>query len=235
MTEITWSKCGSWLTLQVVSSSLQQGKLISRLTPIWKNTLNQKCSVSMTTVLGSGWNERLFRTTLPHWMAFWLCSKCCEYQIKCSANLIFVFMIVQFILSNIAVMIRRWWINNCNDVMMSAVASRINGVSVVRSIVCSGADQRKHQSSASLAFVRGIHRWPVDSPHNGPITRKMFPFDDVIPMLDREWGLRGGCISLCRWQQWRWCGCNQLINVGNYFRDDQFIPSLIYNTAPLSN
>ena len=46
--------------------------------------------------------------------------------------------------------------------------------------VCSGADQRKHQSSASLAFVRGIHRWPVDSPQKGPVTRKMFPFDDVI-------------------------------------------------------
>ena len=35
-------------------------------------------------------------------------------------------------------------------------------------------------SSASLAFVRGIHRWPVDSPHKGPVTRKMLPFDDVI-------------------------------------------------------
>ena len=42
------------------------------------------------------------------------------------------------------------------------------------------ADQRKHQSSASLAFVRGIHRWPVNSPHKWPVTRKMFPFYDVI-------------------------------------------------------
>ena len=39
---------------------------------------------------------------------------------------------------------------------------------------------KKHQSSASLAFVGGIHRWPVNSPHKGPVTRKMFPFDDVI-------------------------------------------------------
>ena len=44
----------------------------------------------------------------------------------------------------------------------------------------SGTDQRNHQSSASLAFVRGIHRWPVNSPHKGPVTQKMFPFDDVI-------------------------------------------------------
>ena len=41
---------------------------------------------------------------------------------------------------------------------------------------------RKYQSSASLAFVRGIHRWPVNSPHKWPVTRKMFPFDDVIMM-----------------------------------------------------
>ena len=52
--------------------------------------------------------------------------------------------------------------------------------------VYSGADQRKHQSSASLAFVLGIHRWPVNSPHKWPVTRKMFPFDDVI-MSNEMW------------------------------------------------
>ena len=31
-----------------------------------------------------------------------------------------------------------------------------------------------------LAFVRGIHWWPMNSPHKGPVTRKMLPFDDVI-------------------------------------------------------
>ena len=67
-----------------------------------------------------------------------------------------------------------------NDVTMSAMVSQIPGASIVYSTVCSGADQRKHQSSASLAFVRGIHRWPVNSSHKGPVTRKMFPFDDVV-------------------------------------------------------
>ena len=47
-------------------------------------------------------------------------------------------------------------------------------------------DQRKHQSSASLAFVRGIHRWPVNSQHKWPVTRKMFPFDDVIMGMIRS-------------------------------------------------
>ena len=46
--------------------------------------------------------------------------------------------------------------------------------------VNSDGDQRKHQRSASLAFVRGIHRWPVNSPHKWPVSRKMSPFDDVI-------------------------------------------------------
>ena len=63
---------------------------------------------------------------------------------------------------------------------MSPTASQITSLVIVYSIVYSGSDQRKHQSSASLAFVRGIHRRPVNSPHKWPVTRKMFPFDDVI-------------------------------------------------------
>ena len=63
---------------------------------------------------------------------------------------------------------------------MSAMASQITSLTIVYSTVYSGADQRKHQSSASLAFVRGIHRGPVNSPHKGRVTWKMFPFDDVI-------------------------------------------------------
>ena len=54
-----------------------------------------------------------------------------------------------------------------SGVIMSAMASEITSVLIVCSTVCSGADQRKHQSSASLAFVRGIHQRPVDSPHKG--------------------------------------------------------------------
>ena len=66
------------------------------------------------------------------------------------------------------------------DVIMIEMASQITSLAIVYSIVYSNADQRKHQSSASLAFVRGIHRRPVNSPHKWPVTRKMFPFDDVI-------------------------------------------------------
>ena len=72
------------------------------------------------------------------------------------------------------------------------MASQITSFTIVYSTAYSGADQRKHQSSASLAFVRGIHRLPVNSPHKGPVTQKMFPFDDVIMnsginVYDQQW------------------------------------------------
>ena len=68
-----------------------------------------------------------------------------------------------------------FWSSYYSDAIMRAMASQITGVSTVSW----GGDQRKHRSPASLAFERGIHRLPVNSPHKGPVTRKMFPFDDV--------------------------------------------------------
>ena len=69
------------------------------------------------------------------------------------------------------------------DVMMGAMAPRITSLTIVY-----GADERKHQSSVSLAFVPGIRRWPVNSPHKWTVTRKLFPFDDV---------------TMGKWQ-WQW-------------------------------
>ena len=75
---------------------------------------------------------------------------------------------------------QNWMITHYNDVIMGAIASQITSLTIVYSTVYSDADQRKHQSSASLAFVWGIHRGPVNSPHKWPVTLTMFPFDDVI-------------------------------------------------------
>ena len=86
--------------------------------------------------------------------------------------------------------VTKWY--HYNDVIISAIASQITSLAIVYSSVYSGADQRKHQSSASQAFVRGIHRWSVNSPHKGPVTRKMFPFNDVI---------------MACWQQFPWAWC----------------------------
>ena len=66
------------------------------------------------------------------------------------------------------------------DIIMGAMESKTTSLTIVYSAVDSGADQRKHQSFAPLPFRRGIHRWPMISPHKGPLTRKMYPFDDVI-------------------------------------------------------
>ena len=66
-----------------------------------------------------------------------------------------------------------------SDVILGTMASHITSLMIVNTTIYPGADQRKHQSSASLALVWGIHRWPVKSPNKGPVTRKMFPFDEV--------------------------------------------------------
>ena len=74
----------------------------------------------------------------------------------------------------------RLWDLHYGDIIMGTKASQITSLMIDYSTVYSGTDQRKHQSSASLAFVWGIHLWPVNSPHKWPVTRKMFPFDNVI-------------------------------------------------------
>ena len=72
------------------------------------------------------------------------------------------------------------------DVIMGAVASQITSLTIVYSNIYSDADQRQHQSCTSLAFVWGIHRGPVNSPHQWPVKRKMVPFDDVIMGNDKS-------------------------------------------------
>ena len=74
----------------------------------------------------------------------------------------------------------QWRTAHYTDVIMGTIESQITSLTIVYSTVYSDADQRKYQSSALLAFVRGIHRRPVNSPHKWPVTRKMFLFDDVI-------------------------------------------------------
>ena len=86
-------------------------------------------------------------------------------------------------MSNVTWCQNGYWIYHYNDVIMSPIASQITSLAIICSTVYTCADKRKHQSPASLAFVRGVHRRPVNSPHKGPVTRKMFPFDNVIMFL----------------------------------------------------
>ena len=73
------------------------------------------------------------------------------------------------------------------------MTSQITSLTSVYSTVYSGADKRKHQSSAWLAFVWGIHRWPANYTHKWPVTQTFFPFDEVImiwpwSLLLWDWG-----------------------------------------------
>ena len=106
---------------------------------------------------------------LATWGQVWVhisCNRTCQH---CKhGDHIWVFSLIGFHLAHY------------NDVTMGSMASHITSLLIVYSAVYSGADERKHQSSASLAFERGIQRGPVNSPHKWPVKRKMFPFDDVI-------------------------------------------------------
>ena len=72
-------------------------------------------------------------------------------------------------------MLVRW-----SDLIMGAVVYQIISLTIFHSTVYTGASQSKHQNSVSLAFVLRIHLWLMNSPHKWLVTRKMFPFDDVI-------------------------------------------------------
>ena len=102
-------------------------------------------------------------------------------------TIFFQLRLVDFIFWSLSGPKRIWWRwhkrVHYDGVIMGALASQIINLTIVYSTVYSDADQRKHQSPASLAFVQGIHRGPVDSPHKWPVTRKMFPFHDVIMYL----------------------------------------------------
>ena len=113
------------------------------------------------------------------WMVHSVCLSLCP-SVRLSVCLARLFHYVPIIISswNLITM------THCHDVIMSVIASQITSLPIVYSIVYSGADQIKNQSSASLAFVWGIHPWPVNSPHKWPVTWKMFPFDDTIMRSD---------------------------------------------------
>ena len=92
-----------------------------------------------------------------------------------------------------------WWGCSwyCNNVIIGTMASQITSLTIDYSIVYSSADHRKHQSSASLAFVRGIHRRPMNSPHKWPVTPKKVPFEGVIM---RNFVFNVGKIILNNWK-----------------------------------
>ena len=96
-----------------------------------------------------------------------------------------------------------------NNVTMGAIASQITSLTIVYRTVDSDADQREHQSFASLAFVWGIHRGPVNSPHKKPVTWKMFPFSDLIMRVRKV--------------VWKCCVCKYIVHSGKYEQSSCFV------------
>ena len=120
-----------------------------------------------------------------------------------------------------------------NDVIMSAMVYQITSDTIVYSTVYSDAEQRKHQGSASVDFVWGIHRWPVNSPHKGPVTRKLFPYHNVIMKA-----LPGQLVELSYlYVKWK-IGinvfmneqllCNVNINASNYTKISNILTSMFW-------
>ena len=71
------------------------------------------------------------------------------------------------------------WQIHYSDIIMSTMASQIPGFPVLLNRLL-GCRSKETSKLRYTGFVNGIPRWPVHSSHKGPVTRKMFPFDDFI-------------------------------------------------------
>ena len=139
------------------------------------------------------WCFKIIKTLVTWWISCshltgvvqLICDGTCQIWI-CFKEFKWYFCQIDLIKSN-HVLHKRLWLYHQNvdrvhytDVIMGMLASQITSLTIVCLTVYLDVDLRKYQSSASLAFVWGIHRRPVNSPHKWPVARKMFPFDDVI-------------------------------------------------------
>ena len=93
------------------------------------------------------------------------------------------------------------------DVIMGAIAFQITSLTIVYSTVYSDADQRKHQSSSSLALVRGIHR-PAQMASNAE-------------NVSIRWRHRDGYNSCTQSTQSNYCNCFKLLQNSTYLRSSQ--------------
>ena len=112
---------------------------------------------------------------------------------------------------------------------MGVIASQITSLTIVFSTFYSDAE---HQSSASLSFVRGIHRVPVNSPHKWQVTRKMFPFDDVIMNAQKQSSMR--CMVSCLSTHWGIVVQISVSKLGHQWLRQTSKPMMTYHHLPLS-
>ena len=130
-----------------------------------------------------GWNKICLKYHIQGYVSLMVVAACCT-TIKMWFSIILFPNITQKLLQFFAYVrtaMLLWY--HYNDVIMDVMASRITSLTIAFSNFNSGTDQRKHQSSTSLTFVRRSHWWPVNSQHKRPVIWKMFPFDDVIMIM----------------------------------------------------
>ena len=111
-----------------------------------------------------------------------------------------------------------------SDVIMSATASQITSLTIAYWTVCSGADQKKHQSSASLAFVEGIHRWrwkkvPMWWRHHA------IQFRAKQRMTLNHFLL---CLNLMEWSKGIWFTCQLHLNICSFMPSTEYDYMLIH-------
>ena len=117
---------------------------------------------------------------------------------------------------------KNWaWVHppHYSDIIVNLMEFQITIVLFVYSTISSGADQRKHDSSTSLALARGIHWWSVNSPHKGPVMQKMFPFDDVIMYVQGFVYLEFPTLT------WKSNGMINFLWIENFYWCFDFVPS----------
>ena len=159
---------------------------LSSVTPNKKHQLNPQRFVSNETCILSGSKNRSGNVHIDGWV-----QDCCnsianalKLQQSCTKpSIIYPIKYAHCLVVNYFLLIMTLqWRHNGHD------------------SISNHADQRKHQSSASLAFVRGIQRGPVNSPHKWPVTRKLFPFGDVfMNVCDLFRYIRQGCFIHKHW------------------------------------
>ena len=158
--------CGQWAQYNTPHS------VMTSTTCIWINGWNGiiNCNVSFHSRLYAFWGFANYNRS------YWLSIR--VFKDFANANTEASGLILLFRIAFQATTHRYHYI----DVIMGTIASQITSLTIY-----SDADQSKYQSSASLAFVRGIHRRPMNSPHKWPVTRKMFPFQVMTSSWCSAW------------------------------------------------
>ena len=119
--------------------------------------------------------------------------------------------------------------NHYTYVIMSLMASQITSLAIVYSPVCSGTDKKKKKKLRVTGLCEGNSPGPVNSPHKRPVTRKMFPFDDVIIMVNGnehhvQYQTRVSGVYFCMLYEWTLyeftClrGADHILNGGSKIR-----------------